>query len=421
MTRRRATPPSTDTLEVWLDVNLLNHPHLVGLLSHERGHVRFRYDSAWLRHPARFMLDPDLSLDGHIFFPHPRQGNFGIFLDSSPDRWGQTLMDRREALQASDEGRRPHPLHAWDYLIGVQDLTRQGALRFRFPGTETFLDTQLRAAPPVTTLPELQAVALELTRQHIDNLDHLRRWLAVLVAPGASLGGARPKANFVDTDGSLWIGKFPSRTDTRDVAAWEMLTHTLARRAQVDVPDARLVRLGSGYHTFCVRRFDREHGARVFFASALTMTGRQQSEGASYLDLALFQTTHGAPEDLAADLAQLFRRAAFNVAVGNRDDHLRNHGFVLCHGGWRPSPAFDINPSPDQADHVLAIDEADTRPSLATALATAEFYRLTPSRARAIVDDVRRAARGWRAEARQLGISAADIQLTEAAFVAAED
>jgi serine/threonine-protein kinase HipA len=200
-----------------------------------------------------------------------------------------------------------------------------------------------------------------------------------------------------------------------------MLTQTLARRAQVDVPDARLVRLGSGYHTFCVRRFDREHGARVFFASALTMTGRQQSEGASYLDLALFQTTHGAPEDLAADLAQLFRRAAFNVAVGNRDDHLRNHGFVLCHGGWRPSPAFDINPSPDQADHVLAIDEADTRPSLATALATAEFYRLTPSRARAIVDDVRRAARGWRAKARQLGISAADIQLTEAAFVAAED
>jgi serine/threonine-protein kinase HipA len=214
----------------------------------------------------------------------------GIFLDSSPDRWGQTLMDRREALQASDEERRPHPLQAWDYLIGVQDLTRQGALRFRFPRTETFLDAQLRAAPPVTTLPELPAVALELTRQHIDNLDHLRGWLAVLVAPGASLGGARPKANFVDTDGSLWIGKFPSRTDTRGVAAWETLTHTLARRADVDVPEARLARLGSDYHTFCVRRFDREHGARVFFASALTMTGRQQSEGASYLDLALFPT-----------------------------------------------------------------------------------------------------------------------------------
>jgi serine/threonine-protein kinase HipA len=421
MTGRPTTTPTKDTLEVWLDVNLLSRPNLVGLLSHERGHIRFRYDSAWLRHPARFMLDPDLSLDGQVFFPNPRQANFGIFLDSSPDRWGQTLMDRREALLASDEGRRPRPLHAWDYLIGVQDLTRQGALRFRFPGTETFLDAQLRAAPPVTTLPELQAVALELTRQRIDNLDHLRRWLAVLVAPGASLGGARPKANFVDRDGSFWIGKFPSRTDTQDVAAWEMLTHTLARRAQLDVPEARLVRLGSGHHTFCVERFDREAGRRRFFASALTMTGKQQGEGASYLDLALFLTSHGEPEFLAADLAQLFRRVVFNVAVGNRDDHLRNHGFVLGHGGWRPSPAFDLNPSPGQAEHVLAIDDADTRPSVMTALATAEFYRLTPARARTIVDDVLRVVRGWHVVARRLGISAADIQLAEAAFVAADE
>lgn len=416
MARKRTSASPTDVLEVWLDAHMLEYPRLVGSLHHDRGHIRFRYDATWLRDPARFMLDPGLSLDGQVFFPGPGQANFGIFLDSSPDRWGRVLMNRREALNAHDEGRRPRSLHAWDYLTGVQDLTRQGALRFCYPGTGTFLASELRAVPPVTSLPQLEAVAIELTREHIDNLDALRRWLAVLVAPGSSLGGARPKANFLDVDGSLWIAKFPSRQDSRDVGAWEMLAHTLAKRARIDVAEARLVSLGSAYRTFCTRRFDRDGAARLFFASALTMTGREQSEGGSYLDLASFQATHGVPTHLHDDLAQLFRRAAFNVAVGNRDDHLRNHGFVLYRDGWRPSPAFDVNPSPDQSAHVLAIDEYHAQPSLATVIDTAEFYRLSPSRAREIVDEVREAVRGWRDEARRLRISAADIQLTEAAF-----
>lgn len=424
MALRRASSVSQNTLEVWVDINLLDHAHLVGELAHDRGQVRFRYDPAWLRHAGRFMLDPDLSLDGQVFFPKAGQSSFGIFLDSAPDRWGQVLMNRREALQASDENRRPRPLHAWDYLIGVQDVTRSGGLRFKYPGTTTFLDAQLRAAPPVTSLPELERVAFELTRQTIDNLDELRRWLAVLVAPGASLGGARPKSNFVEADGSLWIGKFPSRNDARDVAAWEMLTHTLARRSGVDVSEARIVRLGTGYRTFCTKRFDRESrgagvpAARVFYASALTLTGRNESDGASYLDLASFQATHGAPGFLSADLEQLFRRVAFNVAVGNRDDHLRNHGFVLSRGGWRPSPAFDLNPSPDQAEHVLAIDATDARPNLTNLRATAELYRLSAARATAIVDSVRDVTRHWRAEATRLGIGAAEVQLMQAAFEA---
>jgi len=221
-----------DTLEVWLDDDL-GAPCQVGTLAHDRGQIRFRYVRSWLDHPRAFALDPDLSLDEAPFFPKPELSNFGIFLDSSPDRWGQTLMKRREALQAKDEQRPPRTLYAWDFLIGVQDLTRQGALRFRKPETETFLGDEPLAAPPVTSLRELETVAWQLSHRRLDDLDALRQWLAVLVAPGASLGGARPKANFTQADGTLWIGKFPARDDDSDVGAWEYVVHQLAQQAGI--------------------------------------------------------------------------------------------------------------------------------------------------------------------------------------------
>ncbi len=227
-------------LEVWLDSDL-GPPCQVGTLAHDRGQIRFHYERSWLHDPRAFALDPNLSLDDAPFFPKPELGNFGVFLDSSPDRWGQTLMKRRQALQAKDEKRTVRTLYAWDYLIGVQDFTRQGALRFRLVGTEVFLGDEKMAAPPITTLRELEAVAYQLSSRRIDDLDALRRWLAVLVAPGASLGGARPKANFTEADGSLWIGKFPARDDDRDVGAWEYVVHSLARKAGMDVPAAKAV------------------------------------------------------------------------------------------------------------------------------------------------------------------------------------
>ena len=272
-------------------------------------------------------------------------------------------MQRREALAARDEERRPRTLHAWDYLLGVQDATRQGALRFRAPGSEPFLAAEALAAPPVTRLGELESVARELTGRHIDDLAQLRRWLAVLVAPGASLGGARPKANFMERDGTLWIGKFPAHGDHRDTGAWEYLAHRLGSRAGIDVPDARLVKF-SDFHTFCVRRFDRAGGKRRFYASAMTMLGRERSEGTSYLELAQFLRLRGDPTHIDADLEQLFRRVAFNVLVGNRDDHLRNHGFLLTKNGWRLAPAFDVNPNADKAEHVLDLDEGSPHPSI---------------------------------------------------------
>lgn len=405
------------SLEVWLDCDL-GPPCLVGTLAHDRGQVRFHYERAWLSDARAFALDPDLSLDASPFFPKPELGNFGIFLDSSPDRWGQTLMKRREALQARDEKRTPRTLYAWDFLIGVQDYTRQGALRFRYPGTEEFLGNEKMAAPPITTLRELEAVAYELSSRRLDDLDALRKWLAVLVAPGASLGGARPKANFTETDGALWIGKFPARDDDRDVGAWEYVVHGLARKAGVDVPDAKALCLNNEFHTYCVQRFDRANGVRRFYASAMTLLRKEQSEGTSYLELAQFLRANGDAAHVDADLEQLFRRVAFNVAVGNRDDHLRNHGFVLGATGWRLAPAFDVNPNIDKAEHVLNIDDADNRPSLGLVLSTAAFYGLTPDRARQIIEEVALAVDGWQNAARSAGIARADVELSAGAFSA---
>ncbi|SHH07535.1 HipA-like N-terminal domain-containing protein [Pollutimonas bauzanensis] len=274
------------------------------------------------------------------------------------------------------------------------------------------------AAPPVTTLRELEAVAYQLSSRRIDDLDALRKWLAVLVAPGASLGGARPKANFTEADGSLWIGKFPAQDDDRDVGAWEYAVHQLAQKAGIDVPPARLIKLNNDFHTFCVQRFDRVNGARRLYASAMTLLRKTQSEGTSYLELAQFIRAQGDAEHADADLKQLFRRVAFNVAVGNRDDHLRNHGFVLGKIGWRLAPAFDVNPNIDKAEHVLNIDDIDNRPSLETVLNTAAFYGLDDERGQQIADEIVAAVEHWQDTARRMRISNADIDLTTGAFSA---
>lgn len=291
-------------------------------------------------------------------------------------------------------------------------------MRFRIEGTDEFLGAEKMAAPPVTSLRELESVATLLTSKRIDDPDALRCWLAVLVAPGASLGGARPKANFSEQDGTLWIGKFPSRDDDRDIGAWEAVIHTMADKVGIDVPPARLVQLNNDFHTFCVQRFDRTEGKRRFYASAMPLLRRDQSDGVSYLELAQFLRAAGDSAHVAGDLEQLFRRVAFNVAVGNRDDHLRNHGFLLGKDGWRLSPAFDVNPNIDKAEHVLSIDDSDNRPSLATVLTTAEFYGLTTDRSADIVEDVASAVDGWPDQAREAGISGADIEVTATAFSA---
>jgi len=408
----------TDAVEVWLDSDFLE-PTRVGTLSHDRGALRFAYEPAWLKNPQAFSLDPDLSLGEGTYFPNAEAGNFRVFDDSAPDRWGQTLIKRREALAAKDEGRKPRNLYAWDFLLGVEDLSRQGALRYRRPGEDRFLAHETLTVPPVASLQEFEAVARDISAKRIDDLEALRRWLKVIVAPGASLGGARPKASFTETDGSLWIAKFPARDDTRDVGAWEAVAQRLATRAGIDVPASKLRRFSSEYHTFCVKRFDRLGTRRHFYASAMALLRKDQSEGTSYLELAEFLHARGAKDHIASDLEQLFRRVTFNVAIGNRDDHLRNHGFLLTSDGWRLAPAFDLNPDPDRADHVLNIDESDNRPSVGTVIETSEWYVGSKDRGAAIVTEVLNETRQWREAAQQLKITRADIELTAAAFAEA--
>ena len=419
-----------DILEVWLDSDLML-PALVGTLTRgTKGPPRFQYAAAWLKHPDKFAIDPATFLDKAPFYPDNELPNFGVFLDSSPDRWGETLMERREGLAALDAQRAPRVLYAWDFLVGVQDLTRQGALRFRLrPAVEdeakppVFLACDDLPAPPLSSLRELQHVARELSRKTIADLQGLRRWLAVLVAPGASLGGARPKANFSDVDDTLWIAKFPAHDDTRDIGAWEMVTHDLAKAAGVDVPEAKLLRFGRDFQTFCVKRFDREGGKRRFYASAMTLLRKNVESGneASYLEIAEFISNNCDPAWRSIDLEQMFRRVVFNVAVGNRDDHLRNHGFLYTKAGWRLAKAFDVNPNIKRDAHILRIDDTHHPASLALVKKTASFYEVGDERADAIIEEVTAAVDTWRDVAAHRGVARLDIDLTASAFTAHTD
>ena len=400
---------------VWLDDPAYGSLQQIGTLSRgDRGSIRFSYEAGWLDHAHAFPLDPELDLTAGEFFPG--DSNFGVFMDSCPDRWGQVLMKRRETFVAKEDGRAPRTLGPWEFLLGVQDCTRMGALRFSRPGERIFLADEALSAPPVARIAELQSVAYELSRKKQDDSEKVKEWLKVLVAPGSSLGGARPKANIIDEDGSLWIAKFPSADDDYDVALWEKLLQELAQRCGITVPDARIMQIGSGYHTFLVKRFDRRGDNRRFFVSAMTMLGHRDTEDASYLELAEFLATFGETENIARDLEELFTRVAFNVATANRDDHLRNHGFIRSTAGWRLAPAFDMNPSFRRDEHVLALDLHDRRPDMEVVLSTAGFYRLERGHAKNIVVEVSNAVGEWRTRARKLGLSRQECSDAEHLF-----
>lgn len=389
---------------VWLDDPAFGPLQRIGTLSRgDRGSIRFAYDQTWLKHAQAFPLDPELDLFAGEFFP--KNSNFGVFMDSCPDRWGQILMKRREAVEAKDEGHPPKTLGPWEFLLGVQDCTRMSALRFSRPGDSIYLADEALSAPPISKIPELQEIAFELSKNKQNDLNKLKEWLAVLVAPGSSLGGARPKANIVDKEGSLWIAKFPSADDDYDVAAWEMLLRDLAQQCGITVPASRLIQIGGGYHTFLIKRFDRAGNNRRFFTSAMTMLGHMDTEDASYLELAEFIATFGEADYLVRDLEELFTRLVFNVATANRDDHLRNHGFIRTPSGWRLSPAFDMNPSFKKSEHVLSLDLYNRQPDLEVVLSTAGFYRLKSSRAKNIISEVCKVVKEWEPQALKLGLS----------------
>lgn len=418
-----------NTVEVWIDDDSLGQATKVGVLARTTSRtgntISFEYDPDWIDHrctPWAFEIDHECRLvAGPVYARAGADALTAAFQDCAPDRWGILLMDRREAIEARAAGRQRRQLQSWDYLLGVHDTSRMGALRLRMPGTDRhlddrYLDNHDLGAPPVTRLRELEGIAARVERGDFVDAPEAERWIRMLSAPGASLGGARPKANYSDPNGELWLAKFPGAEDAFDVGLFEFIAREMSVAARIDMPAAQPHRFSDRGHTFTVRRFDRTKQGRRAYASAMNLLDRTDSTGASYLDLAETIERHGDPAHIDADLEQLFRRAVFNVLIGNRDDHLRNHGFLRAHGGWRLAPAFDVNPNVHSAQHVLAIDEADPTPDTQLALNTADYYRLSTTHAERIVSEIRSVVRDWEPRARALHAKADEIDLMRGAI-----
>ncbi|OQC13947.1 MAG: putative DNA-binding transcriptional regulator [Lentisphaerae bacterium ADurb.Bin082] len=411
---------NTKTIYVYFaDQTGTSAPTLLGILSahYSRGKefFSFDFDKEWLRNNPVRSLDPDLQLyAGPQFTAKP---NFGLFMDSAPDRWGRMLMRRREAARARQAGIKPRTLMESDYLLGVYDETRMGALRFKTEPDGKFQnDDSAMAAPPWARLRELEEASHHLETDSDDT--ESEKWLAMLLAPGSSLGGARPKASVTDSKGNLWIAKFPAHDDTSNTAAWEYATMQMARDAGLNTPQARLERLSKFGSTFLVKRFDRNGARRIHFASAMTLLGKSDGadaqSGSSYLDLAEFIMQYGArPKE---DLQELWTRIVFSIAVSNTDDHLRNHGFLLTDSGWTLSPVYDVNPNPQGFGLSLNITDADNSLDFSLAMEIAPMFRLKTSEAGDIASRVRSVVSNWRTYASHAGISPTEQNQMQNAF-----
>jgi serine/threonine-protein kinase HipA len=408
------------SIEVWADYDLLSEPTRLGVLhtigARGRTMFSFEFDREWLAIGPRASLDPNLQpIRGEQFVPAGR-ANFGLFLDSSPDRWGRVLMQRREAQLARETKRPERKLSELDYLLGVFDGHRMGGLRLR-RGDGPFLDdNEDLASPPWTSLRDLEQASLSLERDDAERSPQYAAWLKMLIAPGRSLGGSRPKASVLDPKRNLWLAKFPSANDSEDVGAWEYVVHELAKRAGVTVAESKTQKFASRYHTFLTRRFDRsQRGARIHFASAMTLLDREDGEtGASYLDLAQAIRENGAHAN--RDLEQLWRRIVFFMCVSNIDDHLRNHGFLLEANGWSLAPAYDINPVAHGDGLALNVSETDNAQNLELAREVARHFGVKAKEADTIIAEVRDVVAGWPTIAKRVKIPRAEQDRMANAF-----
>jgi len=325
-------------LQVFLDIH--REPLAVGRLwTRTRGGketASFEYEASWIQRRGAFGLDPELPLTRGAF--HAGRPLFHAFTDPAPDRWGQTLLRRYERMRARKEGRPPRTLSAVDFLVLVDDETRLGALRFKEAGADSFLTSTGKRVPPLLELPKLLAATTRILDDEESDAD-----LQLVLAPGTSLGGARPKASVRDKDGQLLVAKFPRKDDEWPITRWEAATLTLAQAASIDLPSWRLQPV-LRRPVLMLRRFDRQHTVRIPFLSAMTALGAADNDRRSYLEIVEFLRREGSRVD--ADLRQLWRRLVFNVLVSNTDDHLRNHGFLRDEAGWRLGPAYDLNPVP---------------------------------------------------------------------------
>ena len=396
-----------------------NIPKLIGRLyadiARGKENYSFEFDDKWLAECRfAFPVDSDINLYRGRQYTPAGKVMFGIFSDSCPDRWGRRLMQRRENIIARRESRKPRTLQECDFLLGVYDESRMGALRFALEEGGDFLSHDKEfATPSWVSLRKLEAASMAYEKDET-GLDD--RWVTQLIAPGSSLGGARPKASVEAPDGSLWIAKFPSRNDEYDVAAWEMVVHELAFRCGLDVPEAKLEKFSKNGSTFLVKRFDRLKNRRIHFSSAMTMLGKTDGDhDGSYLEIAAFIKGHGArPAD---DLRELWRRIVFNMAVSNTDDHFRNHGFLLTSKGWVLSPVYDVNPVPYGDMLSLNVDETDSMIDIDLALSVSEQFGIKLSEAKKMADEILEVVSVYPDVAKEAGISRNGIMYMEAAFM----
>jgi serine/threonine-protein kinase HipA len=404
--------------ETLVYVDLDGKPHLMGRLwtrvRKNKESATFEYDEGWLKHPAKFSLEPALQLGPGPFHTSADTPMFGAIGDSAPDRWGRALMRRMERRRAEREGGGPpRTLQEIDYLLLVDDEARQGALRFAEQEGGPFLRPEgVKRIPPLVELPKLLAAA-----EHVMEDKDTEEDLRLLFAPGSSLGGARPKASVIEKDGQLAIAKFPRKDDEINTVVWEAVALALAKKAGIEVPAGRAETVANK-PVLLLRRFDRDGARRIPFLSAMSMLGSKDNETRSYLEIVDALRQHGAAPK--ADMEALWRRLVFNILISNTDDHLRNHGFLYTgQEGWRLSPAYDLNPVPtDIKPRILAtaINEEDNTASLALALDVAGYFDLDAAKAREVAAQVGKAAAKWRDEAARHGLSKSEIDRMASAF-----
>jgi serine/threonine-protein kinase HipA len=388
----------------------------VGLLRRNRARrtetVTFEYDDIWLAHADRFSIEPALALTRGVFAPPRGQSIFGAITDSAPDTWGRRLMRRAERRQAERDGRAVRTLTEIDYLLGVADEARLGALRFRWVGDDIFQAPARAGIPALIELGRLFQITERILRDEESDED-----LQLILAPGSSLGGARPKASMIDQHGHLSIAKFSKETDEYSIETWEEIAMRLAGLAGIATPHHELVQ-AVGRAVLLSRRFDRAGTVRIPFLSAMAMTGSTDGERGSYPEIADALARHGA--QAKTDAQALYRRMVFNVLISNVDDHLRNHGFLwLGRTGWSLSPVYDLNPTPtDLKARILTtnIDLDEGTCSLDLVESASGYFGLGLAQARNVIKEVAAATATWRRVAKGIGLRAAEIDRMASAF-----
>ena len=401
-------------LYVFADFDWLKEPRLVGELSYEslRGSdsYGFCYSNEWLKDYGSLFLSDDLNNYPGQQYTALGKDIFGCFSDALPDRWGRTLINRREQILAKDEKRPVRRLSSFDYLIGIEDFSRMGGFRFKESMDGNYINaSETLRIPPLTDIRELIAASSEIEKSEEEDQLPEMRWIAQLVQPGSSLGGARPKASVLDENKNLCIAKFPSRKDDYDAGLWEHFSHLLAKKTGINAAETRVISTNDKYHTLLSRRFDRrEDGKRIHFASAMTLLGL--NDGANIVDFIIQNCTN--VED---NLKELYRRVAFNICIGNTDDHFRNHGFLLTVKGWTLSPAYDMNPTLNEYQSLL-INSYTNKSDLKELLDSCEEYMIPEDTAGQIIAEVLNAVMEWRTLATKLEIAKSEQERFAAVF-----